>query len=210
LKLKLTSTSLQNSNSFFQASKSLVRITQTLDYSCSADSTLCASVLSSFATNITTPSACAEDLSLENPLVQQALLGLKAYKPLYTASCLRNPETSAYCFADAITNASNPTDSYIYFLPLNTSLVGGSQPTCDSCLQNTMAVFEAASSDRSGALASTYVSAASQVNVNCGPGFVNASLAEAVDSAAVSNLHAHPAGSMGLVALLAVCITWLL
>lgn len=73
-----------------------------------------------------------------------------------------------------------------------------------------MAVFEAASSDRSGALASTYVSAASQVNVNCGPGFVNASLAEAVDSAAVSNLHAHPAGSMGLVALVAVCITWLL
>merc|ERR1711939_727655 len=66
---------LQNSNSFFQASKSLVRITQTLDYSCSADSTLCASVLSSFATNITTPSACAEDLSLENPLVQQALPG---------------------------------------------------------------------------------------------------------------------------------------
>ncbi|PVH84830.1 hypothetical protein DL98DRAFT_410439 [Cadophora sp. DSE1049] len=199
---------LQNSNSFFQASKSLVRITQTLDYSCSADSTLCTSVLSSFATNITTPSACAEDLSLENPLIQQALLGLKAYKPLYTASCLRNPDTSAYCFADAITNASNPTDSYIYFLPLNTSLVGGSQPTCDACLQNTMAVFEAASADRSQALASTYVSAASQVNVNCGPGFVNASLAEAVDSAAVSNV--HPASSMGLVALLAVLITWLL
>ncbi|KAH7360327.1 hypothetical protein BKA65DRAFT_390686 [Rhexocercosporidium sp. MPI-PUGE-AT-0058] len=201
---------LQNSNSFFQASKSLVRITQTLDFSCAADVTLCTSVLSSFASNITAPSACASDLSSENPLVQQALLGLKAYKPLYSASCLRNPATSAYCFADAITNASNPTDSYIYFLPLNTSLVGGSQPTCDACLQNTMAVFEAASADRTQALASTYVGAASQVNVNCGPQFVNASLAEAVNSAAVSNLHTQPAGSLGLVALLAVLITWLL
>ncbi|KAH9223947.1 hypothetical protein DL95DRAFT_282604 [Leptodontidium sp. 2 PMI_412] len=201
---------LQNSNSFFQASKSLVRITQTLDYSCAADVTICTSVLNSFASNITTSSACASDLSSENPLVQQALLGLKAYKPLYTASCLRNPSTSAYCFADAITNASNPTDSYIYFLPLNTSLVGGSQPTCDACLQNTMAVFEAASADRTQALANTYVSAASQINVNCGPQFVNASLAEAVNSAAVSNLHSHPAGSMGFVALLAVLITWVL
>ncbi|KAG4433710.1 hypothetical protein IFR05_010819 [Cadophora sp. M221] len=201
---------LQNSNSFFQTSKSLVRITQTLDFSCAADVTICTSVLNSFASNITSPSACATDLSSENPLVQQALLGLKAYKPLYTASCLRNPATSAYCFADAITNASNPTDSYIYFLPLNTSLVGGSQPTCDACLQNTMAVFEAASADRTQALASTYVSAASQINVNCGPQFVNASLAEAVNSAAVSNLHSHPAGSMAFVALLAVLITWLL
>lgn len=73
-----------------------------------------------------------------------------------------------------------------------------------------MAVFEAASADRSQALASTYVSAASQININCGPQFVNASLAEAVNSAAVSNLHASPAGSMGFVALLAVLITWLL
>lgn len=73
-----------------------------------------------------------------------------------------------------------------------------------------MAVFEAASADRTQALASTYVSAASQVNVNCGPGFVNASLAEAVNSAGVSNLHTHPAGSMGLVALVVVLITWLL
>ncbi|KAL2074106.1 hypothetical protein VTL71DRAFT_7884 [Oculimacula yallundae] len=200
---------LQNSQSFFQASKSLVRITQTLDYSCAADVTVCTSVLSSFATNITKPTSCAADLSTENPIITQALLGLKAYKPLYTASCLRNPSTSAYCFADAITNASNPTDSYIYFLPLNTSLVGGSQPTCDACLQNTMAIFEKASSDRTQALASTYVSAASQINVNCGPQFVNASLAAPIDSAAISNLslHAHPAG---LAALLAVFITWLL
>ncbi|EKD20821.1 c6 zinc finger domain containing protein [Drepanopeziza brunnea f. sp. 'multigermtubi' MB_m1] len=175
---------LSNSNSFFQASKSLVRITQILDYSCAAEFTECSALMSSFASNITTSDSCESDLKLQNPLIQDALLGLKAYKTLYTASCSRNPETSSYCFADSITNVTNPTDSYIYFLPLNTSLVGGSQPTCDSCLQTTMGIFEASSADRDQALANTYVPAAKQVNVNCGPGFVNASLAEPITSPA--------------------------
>ncbi|KAG0646834.1 hypothetical protein D0Z07_6404 [Hyphodiscus hymeniophilus] len=173
---------LQNSNSFFQSSKSLVRISQTLDATCAADLNTCAPLMSVFASNITTATACASDLASGNPLIEQARLGLLAYKPLYTASCLRNPSTSSYCFADAVTNASSPTDSYIYYLPLNISLPGGSQPTCDACLKNTMAVFEAASSDRSSALTSDYVSAAMQVNVQCGPNFVNQSLAAAVVS----------------------------
>lgn len=45
-----------------------------------------------------------------------------------------------------------------------------------------MAVFEASTGDRTGALASDYGAAAMQVNVNCGPGFVNQSLAAAVVS----------------------------
>lgn len=199
---------LQNSASFFQVEKSLVRVTQTLDYSCAANVTECSNLMSAFASNLTTSDACASDLSSENPLVQQAHLGLLAYKPLYSASCLRDPATSAYCFAEAITNASNSADSYIYFLPLNISLVGGSQPTCDTCLKNTMAIFEAATADRSSALASDYVSAATQVNVNCGPTFVNASLAAAAVSSA-STRATHP-GNMGLFTLVLVLASWLL
>jgi hypothetical protein len=165
--------------------------------------------MSALAANITTPSACASDLATRNPLIEQALLGLLAYKPLYTASCLRNPVTSSYCFADAITNSSNPTDSYIYYLPLNVSLPGGSQPTCDTCLKNTMAVFEAASSDRSSALASDYVNAAMQVNVQCGPGFVNQSLAAAVFSGASIPLP-FAYGNSGLVAVVVLVASWLL
>jgi len=163
--------------------------------------------MSTYASNITSSDACASDLSSQNPLISFAHLGLLAYKPLYTASCLRNPATSAYCFADAITNASNPADSYIYFLPLNTTLVGGSQPTCDACLKNTMAVFEAASSDRSSALASDYVSAAMQVNINCGPGFVNQSLAAAVVSGAQPP---GPISNVGLFAFVVLVASWLL
>jgi hypothetical protein len=163
--------------------------------------------MAQYASNITTSSACATDLKNQNPLITYAHLGLLAYQPLYRASCLKNPATSSYCFADAITNASSPADSYIYFLPLNTTLVGGSQPTCDACLKETMAVFEAATSDRSSALASDYVSAAMQVNVNCGPGFVNASLAAAVSSGAPPS---QPLSNAGLFALVVLVASWLL
>ncbi|CAG8951418.1 hypothetical protein HYFRA_00007333 [Hymenoscyphus fraxineus] len=178
---------LQNSMSFFQAEKSVTRITQVLDNACAANATECGRVMSAFASNITTSSACAADISTQNPLINQAHLGLLAYKPTYTATCLKNQISKSYCFAEAITNATNPADTYQYYLPLNITLPGGSQPTCNSCLQNSMAVYAAATADRSSALASTYVGAAMQVNVNCGPNFVNASLAAAVANSGASS-----------------------
>ncbi|KAG9234830.1 hypothetical protein BJ875DRAFT_440898 [Amylocarpus encephaloides] len=179
---------LQNSLSFFQAEKSVVRITQVLDAACSANVTTCGRVTAAFAKNITTDSACSSDLATGNPQITQAQLGLLAYKPTYTSTCLKNQETRSYCFAEAITNATNPADNYLYYLPLNISLPGGSQPTCNSCLQSTMAVYEASTSDRNSALASGYVNAAMQVNVNCGPNYVNASLAAAAVSGASPRL----------------------
>jgi hypothetical protein len=70
-----------------------------------------------------------------------------------------------------------------------------------------MAVFEAASSDRSSALASDYVSAAIQVNVQCGPNFVNQSLAAAVTSAGRAEI-VSPA--VGVIALAIFVGSWLL
>jgi hypothetical protein len=194
----------------FQTEKSLVRITQLLDYSCAANLTTCSRLMSSFASNITTTSACAADLASQNPMIQQAKLGLLAYKPLYSASCLRNPTTTAYCFADAITNTNSSADVYVYYLPLNISLVGGSQPTCTSCLKNTMNVFEAATSDRSSALASDYPAAAAQVNVNCGPSFVNASLAAAVTSGATASMTGPTNFHAGLFTIMLLLATWIL
>jgi len=164
--------------------------------------------MAQFATNITTTDNCKADLQAENPLIAYANLGLMSYDPLYRASCLKNPSTTAYCFADAITNASNSADGYIYFLPLNTSLVGGSQPTCSSCLKQTMAVFEAATSNRNSALAFDYVSAAMQVNVNCGPSFVNSSLAAAAVSSGMQV--SQPLPNVGILGLVVLVASWLL
>ncbi|TEY77674.1 hypothetical protein BOTCAL_0052g00130 [Botryotinia calthae] len=205
---------LQNSNSFFQASKSLVRITQTLDASCSANAQSCSNLMSSFASNITSTDACSVDLLAANPLVTQARLGLLAYSTLYTASCLKDPSNGAYCYAQAVTNSSSPTDSYIYYLPLNTSLPGGSQPTCNQCLKNTMAVFESAGAVRTSAIAGTYAQAAGMVNVQCGPGFVNASLpaAAVVTGGAGSRMNGLGEG-MGLSSLVLLWIAvfrWLI
>jgi hypothetical protein len=164
--------------------------------------------MAQYATNITTAGACKADLAAENPLISYARMGLMAYQPLYRASCLKNPSTAAYCFADAITNGTNSADGYIYFLPLNTTLVGGSQPTCSLCLKQTMAVFEAATSDRNSALAFDYVSAAMQVNVNCGPSFVNSSLAAA---AVISGAEAsQPFSNVGIFTLVVLVASWLL
>jgi hypothetical protein len=193
--------------SFFEAEKSLVRITQTLDATCAANQTICVPLMASLASNITTSAACETDYNSLNPLITQAHLGLLAYQTLYSASCLRNPTTSAYCFADAVTNSSSSTDSYIYYLPLNVSLPGGSQPTCNSCLKNTMAVFDAATADRKNAIASNYIAAATQVNVQCGPDFVNASLAAAVASGSPGAL---VPGNMGILALGMLVLGWLL
>src|ERR1700712_3473603 len=97
--------------SFFQAEKSPVRITQVLDATCSANVTSCDKLMSSFASNITATASCAGDLNTGNPLILQARAGLLAYKPLYTATCLKNQASKSYCFAEAITNASNPSDN---------------------------------------------------------------------------------------------------
>ncbi|QSZ34765.1 hypothetical protein DSL72_007623 [Monilinia vaccinii-corymbosi] len=167
---------LQNSNSFFQASKSLVRITQTLDASCSADQQKCSALMASLAANITSTNTCSTDLLAGNPLINQARLGLLAYSTLFTASCLKDPSNGAYCYAEAVTNASSPTDSYIYYLPLKVSLPSASQPSCNACLKNTMAVFQQAGSVKTSAIAGNYVQAASQINARCGPGFVNETL----------------------------------
>lgn len=132
--------------------------------------------MSSLANSLTSSNVCRDDLN-KNVVIRNTLLALRAYSTLYTATCLKNPDTSAYCYAEAITNASNPTDTYLYFLPLNTSLSAGAKPSCGSCTRNIMGVFEEATSNRSSIIASTYESAASQINIQCGPDFVNAALA---------------------------------
>ncbi|KAI9646299.1 hypothetical protein NHQ30_005740 [Ciborinia camelliae] len=199
---------LQNSNSFFQASKSHFRITQTLDATCSANPTTCSTLMTTLANNLTSPTTCSLDLLAHNPLITQARLGLLAYSTLYTASCLKDPSTSAYCYAQAVTNSSSPTDSYIYYLPLNVSLPVGTQPTCNTCLKNTMTIFQQAAGVRTSALARVYPEAASVLDAQCGPGFVNASLPTAVlVQSGVGGV--RPGGEMGGLPWAGLLVLWM-
>lgn len=167
---------LQSSTGFFQAEKSLLSIVQVLDATCKADSSTCATFMSQAATNLTMASNCKTEVEQNQTLVLQAYDGLLAYKTVYAATCLQNPTSSQYCFANAVTNLNTPSDAYLYFLPYGIALPGSSNPSCSWCTQQTMDIYYSASAVRSSLVAGVYQAAAHQVNTLCGPNYVNSTL----------------------------------
>lgn len=163
---------LETSTGFFDASRSYLRITQTLEATCAANSTKCASVMGGFARELVTEDACRVDYQNDNPQVLRAYNGLVAYAPLYQASCLKDDEGS-YCFANAVTNSSATTDSYPYYLPVGAEMPGGTRPTCNSCLQDAMAIFASFAGNTTQPISRTYNTAAQQIAISCGTNFVN-------------------------------------
>ncbi|KAL8834214.1 MAG: hypothetical protein Q9170_003871 [Blastenia crenularia] len=197
---------LQNSMSFFSATKSMEAITRTLDSTCKVVEPVCKSLLASFATQLRQDANCGDDYRRQQPLVVSAYNGLISYEPLYKAGCEKD-EKGNYCFANAITNASSPTDSYPYYLPLGIGLPGGSQPTCSTCLRNTMTIFNQAANGKTQApLAGDYQAAAQMINVGCGPSFANQTMSSG-KSAGQSSL-AVPKPSMRVLLGFFVCIVW--
>jgi len=176
---------LQGSRSFFNAEKSLVSTTQVLDATCHSNVTGCNSYLSDLAKSLIQPENCGKDYQAGNPLVRNTHVALVSYMPVYNAGCLKDPQTSMYCYANAITNFSNPANVVIYYLPLNQSLPGTTIPTCNSCLQQTMSILQAATANRKQLITNTYPSAAQQINVMCGPNFVEEQLAVEITSSAI-------------------------
>ncbi|KAL8991422.1 MAG: hypothetical protein Q9169_007873 [Polycauliona sp. 2 TL-2023] len=180
---------LQNSMSFFSVTKSLSTITRTLDATCLPPSKAasCTPLMSSLASQLRSDSNCNQDYRREQPLVIAAYNGLVAYEPLYKAGCARDPVRGNYCFANAITNSSSPQDSYPYYLPLGIALPGGSQPSCTACLSETMRFFNEAASEggdkEQGVLRKTLPAAAHLINLGCGPGFANETVASAGENA---------------------------
>lgn len=178
---------LKGSNSFFQAMRSLVKITQVIETSCKANKDTCTDYLNDLAGKLTSDDNCGEDYQKENQVVIQAYKGMKSYEELYGASCLQNPETSAYCFVSAVTNLTTSSNVYLYNLPLNSTLPESALPACDYCTSETMKIYQSAAADRKKYIANTYVGAATQINAECGANFVNAALPDPLpDSAATS------------------------
>ncbi|KAL8651522.1 MAG: hypothetical protein Q9210_003199 [Variospora velana] len=179
---------LQNSMSFFSSTKSLTAITRTLDATCAVrDPTACTTLLSSIASQLRQDSNCGSDYRREQPLVLAAYNGLVSYSPLYRAGCERDLESDNYCFANAIQNMTSPSDSYPYYLPLGIPLPGGSQPTCSDCLRRTMEIFHQAGEEggqQQSPLVTSFVGAAQMVNMGCGPGFSNQTIAASTSFAA--------------------------
>ena len=156
-----------------------------LDAACSADVDFCTTFLKDKAKELISDENCGQEYTSGQPNIQQAYVGLRAYNVLYKATCLRDPENDdMYCFANAITNTSTPANAYFYFLPLNKALPQSANPACSTCLQDTMAIYQAAAANRKQAIANTYVTAAQSLNAICGPQFANDTLPDEVEDAA--------------------------
>lgn len=174
------------SNSFFDAQKSLVSLTQVLDASCKADVKMCTSWLADLADQFQQDSNCGGELANGNTVVTKAYEGLKAYQPLYSATCLKEPKSQGYCYATAATDTKDFSSVYLYYLPLNRSMPDTATPSCNWCNQQTMGIFQSATANRKASIAATYASGSAIMNKACGPEYVNSTLPVATENAAVA------------------------
>ncbi|KAL4984074.1 hypothetical protein BDW68DRAFT_167709 [Aspergillus falconensis] len=166
------STLLRDSTAFFHTLTSVASTSRVLDIACAADVSSCASTLSSLASDLIDDSNCGKDYADGNPLVTNAYVDLITYEPIYRATCLQNPDTSDYCFVDAVTNTSNAADYDVYSLPYGSTINNAtSLPTCSSCLQATLDIFSKWAQVEEQPLAESYLTSAEAINGKCGSDF---------------------------------------
>lgn len=167
---------LRDSVGFFDIMKDGAFTTTTiLDRSCNVDVDKCGALMDSYSGPLRSSNVCQSDYQLQNPIVTDMYTALVAYRTLYAAGCLK-ASSGDYCFVDAVTNATSPQDLFIYSLALGTTLPTGSNLTCSQCLANTMRTFSIAAGNKTQPVSSVYVSAAEQINSECGTNFVDATV----------------------------------
>ncbi|KAE8320477.1 hypothetical protein BDV39DRAFT_187818 [Aspergillus sergii] len=172
---------LRDSSSFFQTLKSAPATSHLLDLSCAADVDQCSSLMTDLASRITKSDACGKDYELGNPVVTDAYTDMIIYEPMYRASCLKNPSTGDYCFVDAATNSSNPSDYDVYFIPYGSAITNAPYPTCNKCVQASMDIFGEWAQKSGQPLAHSYLPSARSINSKCGVSFANANITVAGD-----------------------------
>ena len=202
---------LQNSISFFQAVRSSSLLERTLDTSCSASLAVCTPLMNKLADELILEGNCRDDYLRRNPLVMQAYVGLKAYEPLYQATCLRDPSTTKYCFLEAMESEAGD-DSYPYYTAIGLALPLGTKPQCTACLKQTMELFSGYTMQQEQPLAGTYLGCATQVNTGCGPGFANTqvkSVSKVASTSGTSMLAATSSLAILLpTSLFVLCMSW--
>ncbi|KAL4821480.1 hypothetical protein BDW67DRAFT_49800 [Aspergillus spinulosporus] len=173
---------LRDSTAFFHILTSAASTSHVLDIACAADVSSCASTLSNFASDLIDDSNCGKDYADGNPLVTNAYVDLITYEPIYRATCLQNPDTSNYCFVDAVTNTSNTADYDVYSLPYGSTINNAtSLPTCNSCLQATLEIFSEWAQVEKQPLAESYLPSAEAINGKCGSDFANVNVTVATE-----------------------------
>ncbi|KAL5335111.1 hypothetical protein BJX70DRAFT_376003 [Aspergillus crustosus] len=206
------STLLRDSTGFFHTLTSAASTSHVLDIACAADVTSCASTMSSFASDLLDDANCGQDYKDGNPLVTNAYTNMIIYEPIYRATCLQNPDTTNYCFVDAVTNTSNPADYDVYLLPYGSTTDSKSLPTCDSCLQATLDIFSKWAQVEDQPLANSYLPSATTINNRYGANFANVNITTGVEEDTPNSSAPKPLFALSfplwISITLSICIAW--
>jgi hypothetical protein len=170
------STLLRDSTGFFHTLTSAASTSHVLDIACAADVSSCADTMSDLAADLLDDNNCGIDYADGNPLVSNAYVNMITYEPIYRATCLQSPDTTNYCFVDAVTNTSNPEDYDVYLIPYGSVIDTSPYPTCNACLQATLDVFSQWAQVDGQPLAGSYLPSAKTVNRRCGSDFANVNI----------------------------------
>ncbi|KKK24281.1 hypothetical protein ARAM_003633 [Aspergillus rambellii] len=173
---------LRDSAAFFQALNSAASTSHILDLACAADVESCAATMSSLASSLLQSNNCAQDYQAGNPVVTNAYIDMITYEPIYRATCLTSPETTDYCFVDAITNTSSAANYDIYLLPYGSTITSAPFPTCNSCIQASLDIFSNWAPVTGQPLTTSYLPTAKAINSNCGAGFAAVNITVRSDS----------------------------
>ncbi|KAF8637903.1 hypothetical protein AX17_002526 [Amanita inopinata Kibby_2008] len=119
--------------------------------------------------------ACAKEVQNKMTMATDALTGLQAYGLMYEAACHTDPSTNVYCYVDAVHN-SNPSDLYLYQMPIGIAYPNNTKPTCSSCSKDLVRLYVSALQDPNQAaslkaLSSNYGSGARVLETQCGETF---------------------------------------
>jgi len=102
--------------------------TAIMDRICAVNVDNCTNFMNNYSGQIRQDRFCKSDYDNMNPVVMNMFTTLIAYRPLYTAGCLK-AKNGDYCFVNAVTDTQNPEDLYVYSLPLGTHLPASSRLT---------------------------------------------------------------------------------
>ncbi|PHH70987.1 hypothetical protein CDD80_5612 [Ophiocordyceps camponoti-rufipedis] len=184
---------MQTSTALFEAEKQPGSITKVLDAACSVDASACSDYMARASARLAVE--CRGELEAGQPRVTQARVGLGAYGAVRAATCLR--DGGGYCFVRAVSNLTDPSDSYLFLMPLGMPLPRGSTPSCDACTRRVMAAYHAAAAGSDPRLRVLYGDGAGRINGVCGAGFVNGTVPRAERSAAAAAAGGRGAGRRG-------------
>lgn len=203
---------LRNSHSFFQTVRSATALSHVLDISCDADVDKCSAYMTDLAGRLLSKDACGDDFKDGNSIVTDAYTNMVAYEPIYRTTCLKNPNTTDYCFVDAATNSDNSADYSVYFLPFDSSITNAPFPTCNKCLQASMDVFADFAEKDGQFLTRSYLPSAEGINNKCGSDFANLNITVGENkllSSAASWSAGRPSLSLQSIVALGLAVTYL-